>query len=249
MTTAFSATDPLQALALLDRREHRHWRVDPAKIYAGAQGIRLLPVVLSELAKLIVDFPIVISKHAETGQFKLSALLGFYEGECLFIDNGEWQSVYVPLQLQRQPFFLAQQDAGGEQASVMIDTSHPAIDKSGGLGAPIFQETGEASALLADATAAMQALMAGEPETQQFLETLNALTLIEPMQLQMSFEAGDEVTLNGLYTINEPALRALGDSDFLSLRQAGYLPFIYTISASLAQIYPLIDRQNRLMGR
>ena len=74
----------------------------------------------------------------------------------------------MPLQLQRQPFFLAQQDAGGEQASVMIDTSHPAIAKSGGLGVPIFQETGEASALLADATAAMQALMVANLRRNNF---------------------------------------------------------------------------------
>lgn len=237
------------SLVLLDRRKHMNWRVSPEKIYAKAAGLRLLPVVLSELPKLIVDFPIVISKHAETGQFMLSALLGFYDNDCLFVEENSWQSVYVPLQLQRQPFFLATHEGSDLHASVMLDSAHPALVKSTGheqyaSSDPIFVETGEASERLTEATLAMQQIMVGEPDTQQFLKTLVEHELIEPMQLQICFESNDEVTLNGLYTINETNVSVLSDEVFLQLRQLGYLHFMSTLSSSLAHIYPLIHRQN-----
>ena len=56
---------------------------------------------------LVVHYPILFSKDAQTGQFYCGAMLGFDEGENLFLEEWREREFYRPLNLQRGPFFAA----------------------------------------------------------------------------------------------------------------------------------------------
>ena len=48
---------------------------------------RFVPVVVNEFHALAMHYPILFSKDADTGQFYCGAMLGFDEGENLFLDE------------------------------------------------------------------------------------------------------------------------------------------------------------------
>ena len=73
--------------------------------------------------------------------------------------------------------------------------------------------------------------------------------LIEPIDVSLSFDDGERLRLDGLYTVSRDALAELDDATALSLFRAGHLHHAYTLVNSLAQIALLAHRRNeRLAG-
>ncbi len=222
---------------------HQQLRVDTRRIEALGAEQHLVPVVLSEFLKLVVHYPIVFSKNSETGQFVCSALLGFSAGENLFWRKGQWQSIYTPLQIMRQPFFVGEQQG---QILICIDVESELLKT--GEGEAIFDNKGQETSYLQQAKTRLAALINGESETQAFINNLLSLNLIMPMALDISFANQQQQRIQGLYTINEEALEQLTSEQLLQLQQQGYLKPIYTMIASLGQIYALIQKKNELLG-
>lgn len=227
----------------LHNQLHQQLRVDTRRIEALGAQQHMVPVVLSEFLKLVVHYPIVFSKNSETGHFVCSALLGFEQGENLFWRNNQWQSIYTPLQIMRQPFFVGEQ-AG--QTIICIDVENDALKT--GEGEAIFDSKGQETQYLQLAKTRLAALVNGETETQAFIKTLLTLNLITPMALDISFANQQQQRVQGLYTINEETLEQLTSEQLRQLQQQGYLKPIYTMIASLGQIYALIQKKNEQLG-
>ena len=79
-------------------------RVNAAPSLELGDNQRFVPVVISEFPSLALCYPILFSKDADTGQFYCGAMLGFDDGENLFIDSQADKSTYRPLNLRRAPF-------------------------------------------------------------------------------------------------------------------------------------------------
>lgn len=227
----------------LHNQHHQQLRIDPERIEALGAHQQMVPVVLSEFLKLVVHYPIVFSKNSETGQFVCSALLGFTAGENLFWQNNQWQGIYTPLQIMRQPFFIGEQQG---QTIICIDMESNVLTT--GKGEAIFDSSGQETDYLQQAKTRLAALINGENETQVFIKTLLALNLIMPMALDISFANQQQQRIQGLYTINEETLAQLGSEQLMQLQQQGYLKPIYTMIASLGQIYALIQKKNAQLG-
>ena len=71
------------------------------------------------------------------------------------------------------------------------------------------------------------------------------LKLIEPIDINVGFDDGTTRDLQGLYTVNQDALRALPDAAVVDLFRRGYLHLIYLMIASLKQVPVLAQRKNR----
>ena len=56
-------------LIALHNIAHRHLKICPEKVEAHGANLSMVPVMLSEFLKLVVQFPIALSKNKETGQF------------------------------------------------------------------------------------------------------------------------------------------------------------------------------------
>jgi hypothetical protein len=87
-------------------------------------------------------------------------------------------------------------------------------------------------------------LKPGLEVTKAFVGTLAGLKLIEPIDIDVAFDDGTKRRLEGLYTVNQDALKALPDADVINLFRRGYLQLIYLMIASLKQVAVLARRKN-----
>jgi hypothetical protein len=250
-------------LVAINPQLHRQLRLHPAKAEWHSKGIQLMPVVPTEFASMATQAPIVLTKNGQTGQFVSVALLGFAPGENLFFSNNSWQGDYLPLQIQRQPFFLGQAEAAGTQDTqkaqgtpefvVCIDNDSPTIcpptsQDSNSDTQQLFTESGADSAYFQQAKQCLAELLRGEQQLQQLMQALLGHDLLQPLSLDIVFDNEQSTRLNGLYTIDQQKLAALSPVALVALHQAGWLLPIYTLIASTAQIYPLIARKNRQLA-
>ena len=90
-------------------------------------------------------------------------------------------------------------------------------------------------------------LKPGLDVTKNFVQTLAGLKLIEPVDIDLTFDDGSRRNLTGLYTINQAALRALPDDSVLDLFRRDYLQVIYLMIASLKQVPVLARRKNNAL--
>jgi hypothetical protein len=231
----------MNRLIALDSAAHRNLRVNQEQVLAQAAQLNMVPVVLAEFLKLCVQYPIVLTKNGQTGQFTCAALFGFEKAENLFWKQDRWDAIYVPLQVSRQPFFL------GSGGTVLIDTLHPSVNQAH--GEPIFDHTGAETEYLQRAKQMLAALLAGEEETEQFIRKLLALELIRPMRLEIEFANREKQRVEGLYTIDDGRLKELSAAGLAELHSLDYLAPIYTMLASLGHIYSLVQRKNQLLAR
>lgn len=223
----------------LHNQHHQQLRIDTQLIESLGATNNMVPVVISEFLRLVVHYPIVFTKSSETGNFLCVALLGFESGENLFWNNNQWQSIYTPLNIMRQPFFIGHEN---NQALICIDTDSHTLTT--GQGEAIFDSTGKETDYLHKIKSRLAELLEGETHTQEFIKTLLALNLIMPMALDISFANAQQQRVQGLYTINEERLAQLDATQLITLQQQGYLQPIYTMVASLGQIYALIQKKN-----
>jgi hypothetical protein len=231
----------MNRLTALNSAAHRNLRVNPEQVLAQAAQLNMVPVVLGEFQKLCVQYPIVLTKNGATGQFTCVALFGFEKAENLFWRQDRWDAIYVPLQVSRQPFFL------GQQAVVCIDTLHPSLKQAH--GEAIFDEHGAETTYLQQAKQMLAALLDGEEQTDRFVRKLLALELIRPMRLEIEFANRQKQRVDGLYTIDEERLKAVPGGTIAELHSLEYLAPLYTMLASLGQIYSLVQRKNQLLAR
>ena len=217
----------------LNNHAHRALCVQAGAAARYGDNQRFVPVILGEFAHLAVHYPILLTKDQDTGQFFIGAMLGFDEGENLFLD-ARGMETYRPLNLQRGPFFTAGND-------LAIDLDSPRIDEA---GKPLFTESGEPTQYLQSIMALFRDLKPGLEVTKTFVQTLSSLKLIEPIDVDLAFDDGSQRTLTGLYTINQAALRALPDAGVIDLFRRDYLQLIYLMIASLKQVPVLARRKN-----
>jgi hypothetical protein len=162
-------------------------------------------------------------------------MLGFDEGENLFLTDTEGHDGYRPLNLQRMPFYAR----GGDLA---IDLDHPRV--SAAQGQPIFTEDGQPTRYLRNIMTTFSELKHGTETTKRFIDTLLQHKLIEPVELDLEFDDGSGLQVSGLYTVSQDALRELADGVVVELFRRGYLRLIYMMIASIKQVPVLAQRKN-----
>jgi hypothetical protein len=241
----------MSRLVALDNRIHRRLCVAPERIAAQGARLHMVPVVLSEFLKLCVQFPIVLTKNADTGRFVCVCLFGLAKNENMFWRNNQWDALYTPLQIARQPFFVG----GGETAQpsradgdfvLCIDAENDSLQQD--TGERIFDEEGNETPYLQKAKAILAALLTGETETQRFIDKLLALKLVQPMRLEVEYANRQSQRVAGLYTVDEERMKSLASADLIELHSLHYLAPIYTMMASLGHVYSLVNRKNALLA-
>lgn len=233
---------------------HANVYVLPAKIDAHAAGQNLIPLVPSELSHVATQLPVVLTKHAETGQFVLAALTGFAPHENLMLQQQQWQGIYLPLQIQRQPFFVGKATPEALDFVICIDFDSAAtgqLTPGGSFPAdaqPLFLSDGQESDYYQQAKQTLTQLLQGEQQREALIAMLLALNLVQPMSLEITFADASTTKLNGLYTIDAQQLAGLSPDAIVALHQQGFLPAVYAIVGSASQIYNLISLKNKQLG-
>jgi hypothetical protein len=214
---------------------HRSLTVDGRASAAYGDNQRFVQVIVGEFPRLVVHYPLLLSKNAETGQIYCGAMLGFDEGENLFLDQWTEREFYRPLSLQRGPFYAS----GPELA---IDLDHPRVGAEG--AKPLFTDQGQPTRYLQSIIWAFQDLKPGVEMTKLFVARLLELKLIEPVDVEVEFDDGTLRKCIGLYTINQPVLEKLPDEVVVELFRRGYMRLIHLMIASLKHIALMARKKN-----
>jgi hypothetical protein len=220
-------------IVALDKLMHGSLRVDLRASAAYGDNQRFVQVMVNEFPQLAVHYPILFARDRSTGELHCGAMLGFDDGENLFLEQWADREFYRPLALRRGPLHTHGQ-------VVEIDLDHPRVGAEG--GQPLFNERGQPSKYLQGIIWAFQDLNAGIGTTRIFLARLAELELIEPADLEVQFPEGAVRTCAGLYAVSEDTLGRLPDATVVELFRRGYLTLIHLMIASLKHL-PFMARE------
>ena len=143
-------------IVLLSKETHRSLKVDGRASAAYGDDRHFVQVTVNEFPLLVVHYPLFFSKDPDTGGLYCGVMLGFKEGENLFLREWEEREFYRPLILQRGPFYAQ----GPELA---IDLDHPRVGAE--CGKPLFTEYGQPTRYLQSIIWAFQDLSPGAEMT------------------------------------------------------------------------------------
>jgi hypothetical protein len=236
-------------LVVLSSQTHRNVRI-AAERSGGYAKVNAVGVIPREFQRLLAHYPIFFTKNSDTGRFEPAALLGFESGENLFLADGRWDALYVPLQIQRQPFSLIPRDgdaAAGKPAAleVALDMDSPHIQRQE--GERLYLEDGQPSKFMQGITSMLATLVRGSSEAYTFTARLAELDLIEPVRIDIEFVDGSETKMQGLFWIATAKLKELPAAQLAELRDREFLEWMYFQMASLAHMSALVARKNRLL--
>ena len=239
----------MKKLVPLSNTQHKDLKIDLSKAALHGKNTNIVPIIPNEFPNAAVEYPIVLTKSEKTGQYKTCVVLGFEREENLFFQEEHWDALYLPLQIQRQPFFAGNpEDLNLENNGdyiVCIDQDSPTVSETEGQA--LFNEDGSDTEFFTKAKELLAELLNGEHSTANFVAQLEQYDLIQPMNTEIAFVNDTKVNLNGLYTISQKKLAELSDEDYLALRKTNYLQAIYIMLTSINHLYRLIEKKNRLI--
>ena len=226
---------------LLNNVDHQDLRIITDRSARYGDDMMSAITFPSEFRNLQAHYPIVFQKAADGSTFQPMALFGFQEHENLFLVDTGWDATYVPLVIERQPFFIG---VSGDELMVHVDLDSPRISHT--TGEEVFLTHGGSTEFLERMNSVLLAIHQGLQNTPSFIAALLAHDLLESFVCDIELNDGSQNRLAGFYTINEERLNSLGGLALEQLNQAGHLQAIYMVIASLSNFRALIERKNRL---
>ena len=236
---------------ILTPADHGSLRIRTGAGEALGDGVMSALAVPAEFRRLACEYPILFRHDAATKSFSALALLGFEQGENLFLaqtpSGGEWQASVRPLSLAIRPFLVGRAATGQGLGQVHIDMDHPRVAQ-GGEGTLVFDEAGRPTPFLEEIADMLGALDEGYRASGAFFAALDRYELIEPFAMDVAMPAtegsgGAQQRLVGYHLVNEEKLAALEPGALAELHGAGHLMPAYAALTSLGNLAKLARRK------
>jgi hypothetical protein len=229
--------------ALLNNVDHHDLRVNLRYGPEFGDGMATVLTFPTEFADIQREYPIFFQKDRSTGEFHSVALLGFQEGENLFLENGRWNAKYLPGMVARGPFLIGFQERQEEGAMrkepvIHVDLDHPRVSRTE--GQPVFLPRGGNSPFLEHIANVLRGIHDGIEISRAMFTAFTQFDLIEPVKLEVSVSETEKYGLQGLHTINQEKLRALDGEALSQLHRAGFLQGAFLALASLGNVRSLM---------
>ncbi|MDG1493160.1 SapC family protein [Luminiphilus sp. nBUS_07] len=234
----------MSSIEKLNNVQHAQLRVIREFGADYGDNVMFVPVYPNEFRGLQSCYPLLFFKDAQSGDLHPIALLGFEEGENLFLQDGNWDAPYIPLMMQRGPLMIGfESKDGGDKPTpvVAVDMAHAKVSTTE--GEPLFSEHGGYSDYLDRLTAIMEAIHEGHALADTLSQTLVSLDLITSCDLEITLDTGAKHQLAGFYMINDEALLALDNTGLQRLSEQGLLAATFLMFASQSQLQSLIRRK------
>lgn len=213
-------------------------------------GIGMLPAFPTEFAELQKEYPIFLRRDRESDEFQSVALLGFEQHENLYLRDERWDAAYLPGAIARGPFLIGFQErsADGEllrEPVIHVDMEHPRVSLRE--GEPVFLPHGGHSPYLAHIVTVLRGIHDGAQGGKAMFAALDALGLIQPVNLDVRFDSESGVKVGGLYGIDRERLSELDSESLYRLHRAGWLEGAFLMLASMHNVRRLMAEKQRRM--
>ena len=206
--------------------------VKTARPFAYATAAHAVPLQVTEFGPASLTYPIIFGGEA----LSPLAVMSIRPSENLFIsDQGEFEiGAYVPAFIRRWPFVLANND-DEQKLIVCIDRAADVLAVGGEV--PLF-ENGEPSSFTQQAIQFCTDFETERRRTDQFVQTLRSLDLLESKQTtftprDLDGSVGEPVQLADYFAVSEDKLGALPASKLAELHATGALRQIYAHLTSM----------------
>lgn len=226
-----------QKIVPLSKEQHAQTKINNSNAFAHIDGEHLLPVVVHEFVVAGAEFPIVFIKAND--KLQPVALLGLAAKQNLFLQNNQWQALYVPRAVRNYPLVLVKDQADSDRLLVALDEASERVSQAEGNA--LFNEDGTESEFLTARKQQMADYIDMGMVTRNFVEKLQSLDLIKEQVLTLNIK-GEERRINGIFLIDETKLNELTDEQFLELRKSGYLTAIFAQLMSLQHTQKLVKK-------
>lgn len=226
--------------AQLNNIEHRDLRIITTSSAAYGDDVMAAFTFPAEFRNVQAHYPIVF-RRASDGVIAPLALFGLREKQNLFLTETGWDAHYIPLMIERQPFFIGK-SANGEV--VHIDLDSPRVSSTEGQA--LFREHGGNSEYLDRVSGILGTIHEGMAATPKFVDALLEHNLLESFALDIQFRDGAQFRFAGFHAIQEEKLARLDGAALAGLHEKGYLQAIYMVIASLSKFRDLIERASKL---
>lgn len=217
---------------LLSADQHQDLRLTTHK-----EPMHFAPVVTSEFSDAANSVPIMLTKDSDTGEFFTCVVLSMKAGEPP-IKNLAQRGGFVPLSLQCQGFYVSEQQIAIDRDNTRFSTTE---------GDALFTASRQPSEALRKVQHALGKLHLGQEHTQAFIKAIIANRLIEPVDLDFSFDSGERLSLKGLYSISLDSLHQLDDAQIIEFFRSGYMQLAYLVAGSLKQFNSLAHIRNQAL--
>lgn len=225
---------------LLNNLDHKDLRVITQRHARYGDNVMTALTFPQEFRNLQAHYPIVFFKSEDGTSFHSAALLGFEQGENLFLGQDTWDAAYVPMTIARQPFLIG--NVKGELL-LHVDLDSPRVSRTE--GEPVFLDFGGNSDFLERMSSVLRSIHEGLELAPAFSAALLELNLLESFVFDVELPDGSQHRLAGCYTINEERLNALDGPTLERLSSAGFLQPIFMVIASLSNLSALAERKRR----
>ena len=107
--------------AALSKVDHKDLRINTDRTIEMGDGVMSCITVPNEFRNVQSHYPILFQLNVERDEFRMIALLGFTQGENLFLKNDKWDVRYKPLAIDVQPFLIGRSKQESVEYNVHID--------------------------------------------------------------------------------------------------------------------------------
>ncbi len=220
----------MPSLELLNSGTHAELRLTRRR----DEGRHFAQIVATEFLLAAPYYPIFFTKRPDTGAFYAGVLMGVEPGQNLHAVDGQLPD-YRPADLERQGFFV-------DGDHLVVDREHAVFSDPD--GQPLFERDGEPTDALRRVQSAIGKLHQGLEPTDALIARFLDQKLLEPIDISLSFDNGETLRLDGLYTVSLDRLHALPDASVLTMFRCGDLQLAYAQSASVRHLRTLARRRN-----
>jgi hypothetical protein len=235
---------------LLNNVAHRDLRVDLGFGPGFGDAVAMVPAFATELAELQREYPVFFRPDPAGAGWQAVVLLGFEQGENLFLQDGRWNAAYLPGAVAKGPFLIGfqEQDVEGElrrEPVIHVDLEHPRV--ATGDGEAVFLPQGGNSPYLEHVAGVLRGIRDGVELGRAMFAAFDAAGLIQPVALDVQLDDTHRVSVKGLHGIDRERLAALDATTLERLNRAGFLEGAYLVLASMHNVRRLMaEKQRRL---
>jgi len=236
---------------VLSNIDHANLKINAVYKKNSGFDFNICSVFPNEFSTLQGDYPIFYKKDNKSSNYQTVAILGFEEDENLFLGEGVWLSKYVPLSIQRLPFYIGKKTVlkdgiPTDEKLLQIDLDHPSICEEA--GNEIFFKHGGNTEYLDHINNILSTIDSYNDISSDFLTLISKMNLLKPLNLKVDFSDNFSHELHGLYVVDEKKLNDLNKDELFKLHQKGYLQYIYFIAASVINLNKLITFKKKLFN-
>ena len=255
MTAPIANTPPARDIAslyrqvvLVDRNDHRGFRVKPLADWSSVRAINAVPIAVAEFAEAAREVPVAFVPTAEKSakghpQVLPIAMLGLREAENLCVSpDGGWVVNFLPAALRRYPFGMLH--TSDDRLSMVVDASYSgwAHSDDPAAGEVVIDAEGHPTDYAQQLLAFLERLEGEMQRTRLMCDRLVELELLRGAEVSGDLAGGGTVKADGFFMVDETKLKQLPDDVVVELHRNGILGLVHLHLHSMGNVQRLAQR-------